>query len=85
LNGGSGDFNFVVNGTTHPIIIFEHMASILVALFHINVKMQKEKHFVEIQKDMRMMWKCVLKSYNLTLPSFRTFVDYGKLIHVTKS
>ncbi len=31
------------------------------------------------------MWKGVLKSYNLTLPSFRAFVDYGKLIHFTKS
>jgi hypothetical protein len=47
--------------------------------------MQKEKHFVEIQKDMRMMWKGVLKSYNLALSSFKTFVDYGKLIHFTKS
>ncbi len=84
LSRGSGDFNFVVNGTTHPIIISEQMAFILMTLFHINFKMKKEKHFVEIQKDMRMMWKGVLKSYNLTLPSFRTFVDYGKLIHFTK-
>ncbi len=62
MSGGSGDFNFVMNETTHPIIIFEHMAFILVASFHINFKMQKEKHFVKIQKDMRMIWKGVLKS-----------------------
>jgi hypothetical protein len=74
-----------VNGITRPIIIAEHMAFILMASFDINFKMQKEKHFVEIQKDMRMMWKGVLKSHNPTLPSFRTFVDYGKLIHFTKS
>jgi len=85
LSGGRGDFNFVVNGTTHPIITSKDMAFILVASFHINFKMQKEKHFVEIQKDMRMMWKGVSKSYDFTLPSFITFVDYGKLIHFTKS
>ncbi len=81
MSKGSGDFNFVVNGTTHPIIIFEHMAFILMTLFHINIKMQKEKHFIDIQKDMRMMWKGVLKSYNLTLPSFKTFVDYGNTFY----
>ncbi len=63
LSGGSGDLNFVVNGT-HPIIIFEHMAFILVTSFHINFKMQKEKHFVETQKT----WKwCGKVFWNLTI------------------